>query len=111
MNDYKFYLPFDNRSGFTTTMAIANPSTTPTTVTFTFRDTNGNQLGTATQIIAPANQKAFLLSDLAPQINGFAGAVYVSGSTNYLSALGFRFNQLSLAFATIPILNWAGMFP
>jgi hypothetical protein len=111
MNDYKFYIPFDNRSGFTTTMAIANPNTAPTTVNFTFRDTFGNQLGTATGTIPPLNQKTFLLSDLVPQINGFAGAAYVTGSTQFLSALGFRFNQVSSAFATIPILNWPGMFP
>jgi hypothetical protein len=110
-SDYKFYLPFDNRAGFTTTMAIANPGNAATTVTFTFRDTSGNQLGTATGTIPPGNQKAFLLSDLAPQINGFAGAAYVTGSTTYLSALGFRFNLVSGAFATIPILNWPGMFP
>jgi hypothetical protein len=76
-SDYKFYLPFDNRAGYTTTMAIANPGKASTTVTFTFRDTSGNQLGSATQTIPAGNQRAFLLSALAPQINGFAGTAYV----------------------------------
>jgi hypothetical protein len=110
-NDYKFYLPFDDRSNFTTSTAIANGGSTSTTVTFTFYDTFANQLGRATQTIPPGNQKAFLLSDLAPQIKGFAGTAYVQGSTQYLSALGFRFNLVSGAFATIPILNWPGLFP
>jgi hypothetical protein len=111
IDDYKFYMPFDNRSGFTTTMAIVNPNTAPTTLTFTFRDTNSNVLATATGTLPPGNQNAFILANIAPEINGFAGTVYVTGSTPYLSALGFRFNVVSHGFATVPIMNWAGMFP
>ena len=92
-------------------MAIANPNTTPTTVTFTFRDTNGNQLTTVNANVPALSQRAFLLSSIAPQINGLAGTVYVTGSTSTLSAVGFRFNLASGAFATVPILNWSGMFP
>jgi hypothetical protein len=111
MTDYKFYQPFDNRAGFTTTMALVNFNTVPTTVTFTFRDTNGNILAATSRTLQAANQAAFALSDIAPQINGFAGTVYVEGSTHFLSALGFRFNLAGGAFATVPIMNWSGMFP
>jgi hypothetical protein len=103
-------MPFDNRAGFVTSMAIANPSTSPTTTTFTFRDTNGNILAAGTKTLAPGYQNPFVLTDIAPQISGLAGTVFVQGSTPALSALGFRFNPLG-AFATIPIMNWAGMFP
>jgi hypothetical protein len=37
------------------------------------------------------------------------GTILFEGSTTRLSALGFRFNAGG-AFATIPILNWLGMF-
>ena len=110
-DDYKFYMPFDNRAPFATSIAIANPGTTPTTVTFTFRDTKGNLLANVIENVAAGNQQAFALSSIAPEIDGFAGTVYVAGSTRTLSALGFRFNLLSYAFATVPIMNWAGMFP
>ena len=111
INDYKFYMPFDNRGGFTTAMALANPSNTPTNVTFTFRDTNANVLATVTETLSAFSQKAVQLSGIAPQINGFAGTVYVTGSAPSLSALGIRGNLLSGAFATIPIMNWSAMFP
>jgi hypothetical protein len=64
-----------------------------------------------TKTLSPTYQSAFFLSDIAPEIKGFAGTVYVVGSTTALSALGFRFNQASGAFATVPIMNWSGMFP
>ena len=38
------------------------------------------------------------------------GVVYIEGSAMFMTGLGFRFNPLG-AFATIPIMNWTGMFP
>jgi hypothetical protein len=110
IGDYKFYLPFDNRNGFVTSMALLNALTPATTATLTFRDTLGNLLATRTITLPAFNQKAFTLVELAPETIGTAGAVYVQGTSTTLSALGFRFNPLG-AFATVPIMNWAGMFP
>jgi hypothetical protein len=109
IGDYKFYLPFDNRAGFVTSMAILNPLSPSSTVNFIFRDTVGNVLATRTLTLPAFHQTAFSLVDFAPETNGSAGVLYVEGSTIYLSALGFRFNPLG-AFATVPIMNWSGMF-
>ena len=81
VGDYKFYMPFDDRAGFVTSMAIVNPSNTSSaTVNFTFRDTFANVLATYTATIPPLNQRAFSLEAIAPQIKGFAGDVFVQGS-------------------------------
>jgi hypothetical protein len=111
MIDYKFYMPFDNRAGFTTSMAMVNPNTVATTATLTFRDTNGQILATVTRNFPPLTQQAFDLAVVAPPIRGFAGTVQAQGTTMFLSALGFRFNLTGGAFATVPVMNWSGMFP
>jgi len=108
--DYKFYMPFDNRSGFLTSMAMVNPSSTPTSVQMTFRMTTGETIATRTLLLQPGQQTAFVLPEFAPSTIGVAGVLYVQGSNSLLSGLGFRFNPLG-AFATVPIMNWTGMFP
>jgi hypothetical protein len=114
--DYKFYMPFDNRpvtvggQYFETGIAIVNPATTATTITVTFRDTVGNILATRTRTLLPGQQITSEVSKDVSETKGFAGVLYVTGTTMNLSALGFRFHPLG-AFATIPIMNWSGMFP
>jgi hypothetical protein len=109
-------MPFDNRAvsaggaNFETGFALLNPGTTSTTTTFTFRDTVGNVLATRALQLAPGQQMIFQMSQVVPETRGFAGVLYVQGTSTYLSALGFRFHP-SGAFATIPIMNWSGMFP
>jgi len=109
LTDYKFYMPFDNRSGFVTAMAIANPNSTSTSVQMTFRLTTGETITTKTLQLQSGQQTSFALRDFAPATDGVAGVLYVEGPGPLLSALGFRFNPLG-AFATIPIMNWSGMF-
>jgi hypothetical protein len=115
-HDYKFYMPFDNRpltvggASFETSVALLNPGLTPTTATMTFRNTIGTILGTRTQQLAPSQQVIFEMSKTIPETRGAAGVLYVQGTSTFLSSLGFRFNP-SGAFATIPIMNWSGMFP
>jgi hypothetical protein len=114
--DYKFYMPFDNRpvtiggQYFETGIAIVNPATTATTITATFRDTVGNILATRTRSLLPGQQIISQVSMDVPETKGFAGVLYVTGTSTNLSALGFRFHPTG-AFATIPIMNWSGMFP
>lgn len=110
LTDYKFYMPFDNRSGFVTAMAIANPNTTSTSLQMTFRLTTGETITTKTLQLQSGQQTSFALADFAPATQGVTGVLYVQGAGPLLSALGFRFNPLG-AFATIPIMNWSGMFP
>ena len=55
-------------------------------------------------------QVAFSIGARYPQTIGKTGVLYVTGTSGFLSSLGFRFNGAG-AFATIPIMNWPGMFP
>jgi hypothetical protein len=110
ITDYKFYMPFDNRAGFVTSMALVNVGSSPTSLQMTFRSTTGETISTRTLTLQAGQQISFGLNTFAPATVGVAGVLYVAGSGPPLSALGFRFN-LSGAFATVPIMNWSGMFP
>jgi hypothetical protein len=111
IDDYKFYLAFDNLANFVTTLALVNfdPATT-NTITATFRDTGGTTLAVRTIRIGVFGQVAFILPNEVPETRNRAGTVYIEGSGMFMTGLGFRFHPQG-AFATIPIMNWTGMFP
>ena len=109
-DDTAFYLPFDNLEGFVTSMAILNPaSNISNRVSLSFLDSSGSVILNDTIMLAPGQQMGFSLPQRYPTIAGRVGSVYVQSDTTMLSALGFRFNPQG-AFATIPIMNWSGMF-
>jgi len=109
-DDDIFVMPFDNLEGFTTSMAILNPGSNLTsTVSVAIMDSDGKLLSTSSIALAPGQQKAFSIPDQFPITKDRVGTILFEGSTNRLSGLGFRFNP-GHAFATIPILNWSGMF-
>lgn len=109
-DDSIFYMPFDNQDGATTAMAILNPATNiATNLEILLVDTGGKTLGSYSMSLAAAAQDSFVLADRFPAARGRLGTVIIEGSTNRLSALGFRFNSGG-AFSTIPILNWLGLF-
>jgi hypothetical protein len=109
IDDFKFYLPFDNLEGFVTSMAVLNPGASSTQVTISARSTTGQLLAVSRETLPGGNQMAFVLHDKIPETRNRAGTLLVEGTTSRLSGLGFRFNSGG-AFATIPIMNWAGMF-
>jgi len=109
IDDYKFYMPFDNIEGFVTSMALLNSGINATDANLTFRSTNGELITTSTIRLNPGNQVAFSIPERFPETRGRIGVLYVQGSTNRLSGLGFRFSPGG-AFATIPVMNWLGMF-
>ena len=91
-------------------MAIVNSGNTTTTVQMTFRKTTGETLTTKTLSLQSGQQMSFALTDFAPATIGVAGVLYVQGSGPLPSGLGFRLNSTG-AFASVPIMNWSGMFP
>lgn len=105
--DEAFVMPFDNLNGFATTIAILNPGANlASTVTAHIRDSNGVLLGSPQTItLGPGAQTAFSIPERFPASRDQVGSIYFEGTTNRLSALGFRFNPGG-AFATIPIMNW-----
>lgn len=111
LNDYKFFLPFNNTQGFSTGLALVNAATNlPAHVLMKFMDVNGNEI-LSTILTLPVNgHAAFSIPATYPQLNGRIGTLYVQSDTNMLSGLGLRFDN-SGPFTTLPILNWPGMFP
>jgi hypothetical protein len=95
------FLTWDD-TGFTTSVAMVNPSTVTANVTITVWDVNGNVVGTSTQGLQPGTKvetamRGFLgLSGMAGQ-RGSALFTVLSGN---VSVLGLRFG--STAFTSIP---------
>lgn len=109
-DDSVFVMPYDNLEGFVTSMAILNPGANLTsTVKVTIRDSTGATIATDSISLSPGQQQAFVIPDRLPATKNRVGTILFEGSTTRLSGLGFRFNP-GHAFATIPILNWLGMF-
>lgn len=110
-DDTRFLFPFDNLEGYVSSMALVNPAAdSGCEVTLAFLDMDGVVMLTDSMTLGPGEQTAFVLRERYPEVSGQVGSVYVQGDMPYLSALGFRFNLKSGAFATVPILNWSGMF-
>jgi len=109
VDDHKFFMPFDNIEGFVTSMALLNSGTVATDARLTFRSTTGVFITTATIRLDPGTQTAFSIPERFAETRGRVGVLYVEGSMSRLSALGFRFSPGG-AFATIPVMNWPGMF-
>ncbi|HPT27502.1 MAG TPA: hypothetical protein PLZ95_13875 [Bryobacteraceae bacterium] len=112
-DDWTFFMPFDNTTGvFDTGMAIVNPSTTTaTSVYLAFIGENGTVISEQTLVLKAGEQQSFSLPVKYPVLANKKGVVYAYGESDYLSALGLRFNQAGGgAFTTVPVLNWSGMY-
>ncbi len=90
---------------FTTSVAIANPGSTPVAGTITIWDTSGNMIGTSPLSLAPHTKMEAVLHNL-PGLGNVVGnrgsAAFVAGSGN-IAVLGLRFN--GAAFTSIPTAN------
>ncbi len=91
-----------DETGFTTGVAIVNPSVVATTVTITLRNTNGVVIGTSNLTLSANNKIAVALKNL-PGLGGIVGNrgtgdfTVTSGS---VAVLGLRFGPT--AFTSIP---------
>jgi len=110
LNDYKFFMPYDNQNGFQTAMALVNTGTLTSQVSLTFLDNLGATQFVQTLTIPAGNHLAFSVPTQFPPSAGKFGTIYVQGSTSFLAGLGLRFNPAG-PFTSVPILNWSGMFP
>ena len=94
-------LTFDD-TNFTTAAAIVNPSSTPTSVTVTARDSDGNVIGTA-QIPLGGNAKVEAVLRSLTGLSGVAGkrgSAQFSVTKGNVAVLGLRF--YGVAFTSIP---------
>lgn len=121
--DWEFYVPFDNRDGFVTAMALVNPGSRgeyldppsrPITVHVAIAGPNGAQKAAAPISLAVWEHRSFIVNDQFPETRNTFGTLIFqaySGSAigGDLSAFGLRFNPKG-AFSTVPVLNYFTMY-
>jgi uncharacterized repeat protein (TIGR03803 family) len=103
-----YLLWFDNTSGFSTGVALANESTSAATVNLVMRDDLGAPI-TKQSIQLPAlGHTSFALASTAPATANLRGTMEVDESANsQVSVLGLSFNPAS-AFTSIPVAPLPG---
>ncbi len=96
------HIPFDQRSGFNTCLAIASPNNEEVEVGFVAVDLEEGVVEEATtsQVFAPGNQRAFCLSSEMPSLAGRRGYITIARDAGTaLGVLGLRFDPQG-AFTT-----------
>jgi hypothetical protein len=103
-------LPFDNTNGFGMGVALANSDFTAMTVNATFKDGNGNVIGTNQFTLAPNTHTSFIFTDKWPFTAGRQGTVSFDCSDKFgsnafgLAVLGLRFTPQG-AFTSVAALE------
>jgi hypothetical protein len=103
-----FYIPFDNRAGYVTSLALVNSSSTaPCALTIQFLNPDGSILYTDNTItLDPLHHMSFETTNQYPQTAGKNGAiVFTVTSGNGASALGLLFNDNRHSFTSIHSLS------
>jgi hypothetical protein len=102
---YDGVLPFDNTSGYTTSIALLNPSQFgDSTVPITIYDEAGNVLKTDSVSLRAGHKTAFALPERWGETAGRRGSIHFQGNLASLSVLGFRFHPGG-AFTTVNLLE------
>jgi len=96
-------LPYDNTNGYRTGLALANQASTAATVTATFLDQNGIQLGTS-QISLPAFGHASFFADAQFSQSANQLGVIRFQSSSGITCVGLRFSP-SGSFTSVPIIQ------
>ncbi|MEN6533289.1 MAG: hypothetical protein ABFD89_06475 [Bryobacteraceae bacterium] len=103
--DDDFYIPFDNRNGFVTSIAAVNPSTySAATVFVEFRDASGARILLDTITLQPLEHLAFSTVEKFPETDGKNGVIEFTTSAYGISALGIRFNP-KFSFTSVHALS------
>ncbi|HSB14875.1 MAG TPA: hypothetical protein VLE22_10485 [Bryobacteraceae bacterium] len=103
--DDDFLIPFDNRSGFVTSMAIVNPSSyTAVSVFVEFRDVTGQRILLDTITLQPREHRAFSTAERFPASIEKNGVIAFSTADLGVSALGIRFNP-RFSFTSVHALS------
>jgi hypothetical protein len=103
--DDDFLVPFDNRNGFVTSMAIVNPSSYSVASVFVeFRDVTGQRILLDTITLQPLEHLPFSTAVRFPASNGRNGVIAFTTSSLGVSALGIRFNP-RFSFTSVHALS------
>jgi hypothetical protein len=94
-------VPFDNSSGFVTSMAIANSDSSSQTIAVAFRTTTGTLIQTSLPAIPAQGHAAFGLPQQFPLLAGQAGLAEFYSNSGSFALLALRFNPAG-GFTTSP---------
>ena len=100
----KSVIPFDNRNGFATGIALANFDSKPNSPTLLFRDGDGKQLLSTPLPMGAGEHTAFSLAAKYPALAGAVGTLEIS--SDGVTALGLRFNPTG-SFTSIQVMEKA----
>jgi hypothetical protein len=101
-----FLIPFDNRDGFATGVAVANFGSNPSSLTLTFRDGFGRVFLTDLFSLGVGNHASFSMADRYPATAGYDGTLEIKSnslSPDGIAALGLRFNPSGSFTSVLPI--------
>ncbi len=106
VSDKVFTLGFDNRNGYSTGVAFANPtvSNQPATAQLTFVDDDNQVLATDSITLPPSGHTAFTVPKKYPATDGKFGLLRVVTEASRFSGMGLRFNPGG-AFTSVHTLS------
>jgi hypothetical protein len=96
----RFDIPFDNRSGFVTSLAIANPDSSTINTQWAIRDSGGRVLASELISLEGGGHLSFELPRRFPASQGASGTIQVTSPARSLYILPLRFNS-SRAFTSL----------
>jgi sugar lactone lactonase YvrE len=99
----QFELPYDNRAGFVTAVAVANLTAAATTITATAWDSTGVQIAQQSIPLAANGHTSFLLPAQISATGNIQGIVQFQSSSGSLGGVGLLVNPQG-SFTTIPII-------
>ena len=100
----QLYMPFDNTPGYSTGIALTNPSSpgsSPATVNVSLLDASGDSLASGIVVVPANGHVSKVLSDLFADIAGKRGTVSLTSDSG-IFALGIRAN--GVAFTTLKVI-------
>ncbi len=101
----KMDLPFDDTGSFVTGVAVANLSTSASTITATVLDSNGNQLGSYSLLLPASGHTSFLFpSQFAVTTNQVGVVQFLNTSGGGVAGVGLRANTATGTFTSVPVI-------
>lgn len=100
----KLILPFDNTSGFSTGLAIANLAANGARVLATIWDRSGSQIGSESINLVADGHGGYMLPDLFTETTGQGGTIeFQNPDGGGLAAIGLRFSPQG-TFTSVPTI-------
>jgi hypothetical protein len=98
-------VPFDNRQGAATGVALVNPTNEQVNLIVRSRNENGIELGQSQLMLPPKGHTAFVMGEQLPGTGGQQGTVeFVSPVASLLTGLGLRFSATG-GFTSVPVVH------